>query len=72
MAVDARQILKDVLELPPIERASIADQLLSSLDRPDETVDALWRKEVESRLSAYREGKIKAVPLEEVLAKYRK
>ena len=34
-------------------------------------VDALWKKEAEDRLAAYRRGEIKAVPLQEVLAKYR-
>ena len=45
MAIDTQQILKEALELPAIERASLADNLLSSLDKPDEHIDALWRKE---------------------------
>jgi hypothetical protein len=35
MPTDTKQILKEALELPAIERASLADQLLSSLDQPD-------------------------------------
>jgi putative addiction module component (TIGR02574 family) len=70
--MDTQQILKDALELPTIERASLADQLLSSLDQPDEQMDTLWRQEVESRIDAYRSGKIRAVSLKEVLAKYKK
>lgn len=72
MTTDTQQILKEVLELPAIVRASLADQLLSSLDQPDEHIDALWRNEVEDRIKAYHSGKIKAVSLEEVLSKYRK
>lgn len=72
MATDTRQILKKALELPATERANLADHLLSSLDKPDKHIDALWRKEVEDRISAYQSGKIRAVPLEEVLSKYRK
>lgn len=72
MPTDTKQILKEALELPPVERASLADQLLSSLDKPDEHIDALWRKEVEDRVSAYQSGKIKAVSLKEVLSKYGK
>lgn len=68
MATDTQQILKEVLELPDIERASLADHLLSSLDQPDEHIDALWRKEVEDRIMAYQSGKIRAVSLEEVLS----
>ena len=38
---------------------------------PDPPIDRLWAKEAEERLAAYRRGEIKAVPLQEVLAKYR-
>ena len=72
MATNTQQILKKALELPTIERASLADHLLSSLDQPDEHIDALWREEVEDRISAYQSGKIKAVSLKEVLSKYSK
>lgn len=72
MATDTQQILKEALELPAIERANLADYLLSSLDQPDEHIDALWRKEVDDRINAHQSGKIKAVSLEEVLSKYRK
>lgn len=41
MATDTQQILKEALELPVIERANLADHLLSSLDQPDEHIDAL-------------------------------
>jgi putative addiction module component (TIGR02574 family) len=72
MPTDTKQILKEALELPAIERASLADYLLSSLDQPDERIDALWRKEVEDRIDAYHAGKMKAISLEEVLLKYKK
>ena len=57
--------------LPPADKALVVDKLLSSLDQPDEAIDALWRKEVEDRIKAYNDGKLKSVSLEEVLAKYR-
>jgi hypothetical protein len=41
------------------------------LDEPGPAIERLWAKEAEERLAAYRRGEIKAVPLEEVLAKYR-
>lgn len=72
MTTDTRQILKEAMRLPANERASLADHLLSSLDQPDEHIDALWRKEVEDRINAYQSGKLKAVSLDEVLSKYRK
>jgi Putative addiction module component len=47
------------------------DDLLTSLDESDPGIDGLWAKEAEDRLAAYRRGELKAIPLQEVLAKYR-
>jgi hypothetical protein len=44
MSTGTREILDRVMELPAMEKARLIDQLLSSLDEPDETIDALWRK----------------------------
>ena len=60
-----------VLELSPTERLEMVDEILASLDRPDDRVDALWAWEAEDRLAAYRRGEIKTVSLDDVLAKYR-
>jgi putative addiction module component (TIGR02574 family) len=67
-----RQLAHEALALPPKERASLADKLLFSLDRPDLEIDSLWKTESERRLRAYKAGKIKAVPLSKVLMDYRK
>lgn len=72
MSTETQEILHRALALPPVEKARIVDQLLSSLNEPDEGIDALWRKEVEDRIEAFRAGTLKSVSLEEVLAKYRK
>ena len=72
MAVTSREILKEALTLPFKERATLVDDLLASLDQPDEEIDILWRKEVDDRIAAYKAGKMKVVSLDEVLSKYRK
>lgn len=72
MSVETREIIDRALELSVEEKARIVDELLSSLNEPDEAIDALWRKEVEDRIEAYNSGKLRSVSLEEVLAKYRK
>ena len=71
MSTDTHEIIDRALSLPPADQALVVDKLLSSLHHPDEAADALWRKEVEDRIRAYNEGKLKSVSLEEVLAKYR-
>jgi hypothetical protein len=39
-------------------------------DTPTLPPDALWAREAEDRLAAYRRGEIKALPLNDVLGKY--
>lgn len=72
MVSNTEQIMKEALELPSIERANLADRLLSSLDQPDKGIDEIWRREIEDRIAAYEAGKTETVSVEEVMAKYRK
>ncbi len=41
-----------------------------TLETPAPNLDALWAKEAEDRLAAYRRGEINALPLAKVLSKY--
>lgn len=50
MSTTSDKLLEKALHLPPLERAAIADGLLSSLDKPDAEIDKLWAEEVESRI----------------------
>ena len=72
MANSANMILDQALELSAIERALVAEKLLFSLDSPDSKIDAVWAKEADSRVEAYKKGEIEATPSEEVFAKYRR
>jgi putative addiction module component (TIGR02574 family) len=71
MTEGAKELSAKARKLSPAERLELVDDLLASLDEPDAQIDRLWAKEAEERLAAYRRGEIKAVPLQEVLAKYR-
>ena len=57
--------------IKPSQKAELIDKLLSALDKPDREIDELWAKEAEDRIDAYVQGKIKAVPLEKILEKYK-
>ena len=59
-----------VVQLPPEERMQVVERVLDSLHEPDAALDALWAKEADDRLNAYRRGEVKAVALSEVIAKY--
>jgi len=59
-----KEVLSEALNLPPIERAKLIEDLLSSFDFPDrKRLDALWAEEVENRLDAYDRGKLPGSPL---------
>jgi putative addiction module component (TIGR02574 family) len=68
MSVSTESLLHQALQLPSNERAALVDGLIVSLDKPDPELDAIWLKEAEDRLSAYRSGDIDAVDAEQVFA----
>jgi len=50
-----------LMRLPAIERACIAEKLLSSLDSPNqEEMDQAWAVEVEDRIQAFQRGELEA------------
>lgn len=61
-----KKLFREAMRLTAAERAVLVEELLGSLDRPDATLDDLWAKEAEDRLSAFRAGEIEAVPAETV------
>lgn len=64
----AEKLIREALKLAPIERATLIEERLSSLDKPDPGLDAKWAQEAEDRLDAYRAGKIEAIPASEVFS----
>jgi putative addiction module component (TIGR02574 family) len=68
MSASAETLLRQALQLPPIDRAALVECLITSLDKPDSELDALWLKEAESRRAAYRAGEIEAIEADEVFA----
>ena len=70
MTTNAEALSAQAVKLPPEERMEVVERILDSLDEPDAALDALWAKEADDRLAAYRRGELKAVALSEVIAKY--
>lgn len=63
-------VLEKALGLPPIERAELIEELLSSFEPPPgEVSEALWANEAEGRIDAFEEGKISSTPAKEVFKK---
>ena len=71
MTEAAKTLSMQARKLSTSDRLELVDDILASLDESDPNIDRLWAKEAEDRLAAYRRGEIKAIPLEQVLAKYR-
>ena len=69
--MSTEELLRQAKALAPAQKLELVEALLSDLDRPDENVDAAWAAEAEDRLAAYRKGEIRAIPMAQVLAKYR-
>ena len=61
-----QEIVAQALKLDPAERFDLVDQILHSLDKPDPEIDRVWLEEAEKRLAAYRAGKVKGIPAEEI------
>lgn len=67
----ATTLASQARSLTPSARIELVDAILSSLDEPNQDLEQLWSQEAEERLAAYKRGEMKAIPLDEVLAKYR-
>ncbi|MCC5908334.1 MAG: addiction module protein [Balneolaceae bacterium] len=66
------KLLKEALVLSIQEKSDLIEELIKSLDKPDPEIDELWKKESESRIDAYEEGKISSVSVHEAVSKYKK
>lgn len=72
MNAGSQAVIEQAKQLSALEKLEVVDALLASVDKSDPALDRLWAVEAEDRLAAYRRGEIKALELNEVLAKYQK
>ena len=56
-----KSIEKSILQLSPIQRLRMVDNILASLDKPDPSIERAWGRESDRRLAAYRRGEITAI-----------
>ena len=67
MTPESEQILREALDLPPIDRAELVEQILASFEFPArKDIDAAWGREAEDRIDAYERGEIGTSPAGEV------
>lgn len=65
-----KNILEDALKLRPVDRAHLIEGLMASMEEPDPEIEKLWDQEALRRYEAYKQKRLKAKDLEEVLKKY--
>ncbi len=63
------EIIEEALHLTPQERYIIIENLVQSLNKPDEEIDKIWIEESKKRLKSYKEGKAKTLSYEQVFGK---
>ncbi len=61
-----KEVLDEAMQLKPDERLGLIEILIQSLDEPDPRLNKIWAEEAQRRLAAYREGRLKEMPMEEV------
>lgn len=59
-------LIEKALELKPQDKIVLIEALVTSLDKPDPEISKKWIQEAEARLKAYRAGKTKGIPAEEI------
>jgi Putative addiction module component len=66
------QLTKEILSLPSVSRALLADKLVESLEfDTDPTIQAAWVTEAKRRRDEVRNGSVTPIPGEEALAQVR-
>lgn len=63
-------LLQDALRLPVEERSRMASRLIESLDE-DVAVSPAWQAEIQRRVQGVRQGTLRTLPHEEVMAEAR-
>ena len=69
----SKEIEQTLMDLPAIDRACLAEKLLSSLDSPAQAeTDRAWAKESEDRIRAFEKGGLEACEDSEVYRRLEK
>lgn len=66
----AQEIAILALQLNPVDRFELVDQLLHSLDRPAPAINRIWLEEAERRLAACRAGKVRGVAVQGIFGSF--
>jgi putative addiction module component (TIGR02574 family) len=69
MARDLKELIREAVELPESDRATLAGVMLESLDPlPSPEVKAAWSREIERRVREIDEGSVELLDWQDVRA----
>jgi putative addiction module component (TIGR02574 family) len=69
--MDTKILFKEAVNLSPADRIQLIEWLVESLYQPDERIERIWAEEAERRYEALIAGKVKTIPLEEIIQRYK-
>ncbi len=69
--MNSKTLLEGALHLRPAERLQLIEWLAQSLDKPDKKIEQIWAEESEKRYKALKERKVKTIPLNEIIKRYK-
>lgn len=70
MGTISDKLAAKIKSLPDSEKIELVDSILMQLDKPDPEIDRIWADEARKRWQAYKKGKLKTVPYDQVMAKH--
>lgn len=70
MGTISNELAAKIKSLPDGEKMELVDSILMQLDKPDPEIDRIWADEARKRWHAYKKGRLKTVPYEQVMAKH--
>ncbi len=70
MGTISNELTAKIKSLPDSEKMELVDSILMQLDKPDPEIDRIWADEARKRWNAYKKGRLKTVPYEQVMAKH--
>ena len=70
MSMALEEVTREAIQLPRHQRLALL-RILMEFDEPgsDADVEAVWDTEIQARVRAVREGRVKGIPYDQVLAR---
>lgn len=62
----AKKLISEALQLKLPQKLAVIEALINNIDEPYPKIEEQWAIEAEKRLKAYKKGKLKTIPFEDM------